>query len=191
MTRTKQTGRKRKAVDAYESEGISDDGAAPKSKKTKTASGASKSTEEPAWPLDKNKRATISEWKENTYVNIREFFEKDGKQLPGKKGIMLNLQAYSALVKAMPEINKKLKERGHEIDIGDGDEEDEEEEEEEEVVQKKVVKAKKEKKVDLSDDKGQSVVKAVLKGEKRKKMNIEATSDEEEAEIADEDEDDD
>lgn len=39
----------------------------------------------PALQLPKSRRVTVSEFKKATYVNIREYYEKDGKVLPGKK----------------------------------------------------------------------------------------------------------
>jgi hypothetical protein len=35
--------------------------------------------------LPANKRVTVSEFKNATYVNIREYYKKDNKTLPGKK----------------------------------------------------------------------------------------------------------
>ena len=37
------------------------------------------------WEISKQRRVTISEFKGKTLVNIREYYEKDGKELPGKK----------------------------------------------------------------------------------------------------------
>lgn len=38
------------------------------------------------WELDgRSRRVTVSEFKGSTYIGIREYYEKDGKQLPGKK----------------------------------------------------------------------------------------------------------
>jgi Transcriptional Coactivator p15 (PC4) len=37
------------------------------------------------WEISKMRRVTISEFKGKQMVNIREYYEKDGKDLPGKK----------------------------------------------------------------------------------------------------------
>ena len=36
--------------------------------------------------LAKNRFVSVSEFKGKAYVNIREYYDKDGKQMPGKKG---------------------------------------------------------------------------------------------------------
>jgi Transcriptional Coactivator p15 (PC4) len=40
------------------------------------------------WEISKMRRVTISEFKGKMMVNIREYYEKDGKDLPGKKVCM-------------------------------------------------------------------------------------------------------
>jgi hypothetical protein len=45
--------------------------------------------------ISKSRRVTISDFKGKKFVNIREYYEKDGKTLPGKKvGLLLSLGAY-------------------------------------------------------------------------------------------------
>jgi hypothetical protein len=70
---------------------------APKSKKSKNSTSSSPAkaalnTEElfdddgnQYWELSRVRRVGISTFKNNTFINIREFYEKDGKSLPGKK----------------------------------------------------------------------------------------------------------
>lgn len=54
---------------------------------------------------------TISEFKGSTLINIREYYQKDDKFLPGKKGISLSLAQYGDLLKAIPGINSELSEK--------------------------------------------------------------------------------
>ena len=68
----------------------SDPGAGPddnaRSKKVKVNS-ASKtdSNGDRYWEISKMRRVTISSFRGKTQVNVREYYEKDGQDLPGKK----------------------------------------------------------------------------------------------------------
>lgn len=60
-------------------------------KKAKTGGGSSSKTNDegcPYWDLGMRKRVTVREFKGSVYVDVREFYEKDGKTLPGKKGML-------------------------------------------------------------------------------------------------------
>ncbi|KAF7119106.1 hypothetical protein CNMCM5793_008845 [Aspergillus hiratsukae] len=58
------------------------------------------------------RRVTISSFRGKTLVNIREYYEKDGQELPGKKGISLPIDQFSVLVTLLPDIETALQESG-------------------------------------------------------------------------------
>lgn len=45
-------------------------------------------------------------------MDIREFYEKGGELLPGKKGMSLDLPQWEKLVEAMPDINAAVQKQG-------------------------------------------------------------------------------
>ena len=58
------------------------------------------------WVLGNNKRATINTFKNQTYVNLREYYEKDGETLATKKGITLNQSQWEEFKKIIEDIDK-------------------------------------------------------------------------------------
>lgn len=72
------TSRKRSAEDS---------GAQSKKAKTGNALRAPQTDDngDKFWEMSKNRRVTISNFRGKNMVNIREYYEKDGKTLPGKK----------------------------------------------------------------------------------------------------------
>lgn len=71
---------------------VSDDEDTPPAKKGKAAPTFEPSTAvktddngDKYWELSGLRRVTISDFKKNSMVSIREYYEKDGKHLPGKK----------------------------------------------------------------------------------------------------------
>ncbi|KAL9076023.1 MAG: hypothetical protein Q9157_003825, partial [Trypethelium eluteriae] len=142
--------RKRAAdQDTYEEDDFveNDDGrATKKSKRDKTSSGVSRASVRLGvqkdddgleyWELSKNRRVGISEFKGKRMINIREYYEKDGKSLPGKKGISLPIDQFTAFVEALPAIERVLRDKGETVprpkfdDVGDDVEQDQKDDEE-------------------------------------------------------------
>ncbi|QPC77606.1 hypothetical protein HYE68_008358 [Fusarium pseudograminearum] len=77
----------------------------------------------PFWELSNKRRVGVSDFSSKTFVNIREYYEKDGKTLPGKKGISLSIEQYNAFLKAVPRINAALRAKGLVVE-GDTEEPD-------------------------------------------------------------------
>ncbi|KAJ5543033.1 ssDNA-binding transcriptional regulator [Penicillium sp. DV-2018c] len=127
------------------------------SKKTKVSTAVEAKTDangDRYWEISKMRRVTISSFRGKTQVNVREYYEKDGQVLPGKKGISLPVDQFAALVSVLPDIEQALKESGESLPrpvySTEGDRSDEAKEEQ-----------------DTADNQSPS------------KQNIEATSDEE------------
>ncbi|KAL1310777.1 hypothetical protein AAFC00_001024 [Neodothiora populina] len=113
----------RKRVSEVEEYG-SDDGFvedAPKSKKPKVTKAApSKDLQKDAegneyWELSAKRRVTLSTYNNAHLVNIREYYEKDGKSLPGKKGISLSVEQFNAIIELLPQLEACLKDKGEDI----------------------------------------------------------------------------
>lgn len=62
------------------------------------------------------RRVGVSKFRNNTLINIREYYENDGELKPGKKGISLSIEQYKALLKAIPAINAELRSQGQPVD---------------------------------------------------------------------------
>ncbi|KAK3703087.1 hypothetical protein LTR37_014698 [Vermiconidia calcicola] len=106
--------RARKHVEEYESDdGFVED--APKNKKQKKTVKETQEDDEgnEYWELSGKRRLQVSEFKGTTMVNIREYYnDKEGKSLPGKKGIALSIDQYTAFLELVPEIERVLKSKG-------------------------------------------------------------------------------
>ncbi|XP_004502968.1 RNA polymerase II transcriptional coactivator KIWI isoform X2 [Cicer arietinum] len=60
--------------------------------------------------IGKNRKVTVRIWQGKIWVDIREFYIKDGKQLPGKKGISLSMDQWNVLRNHIEEIDNALSE---------------------------------------------------------------------------------
>jgi hypothetical protein len=65
--------------------------------------------DEPCWELEKNRYVKVRVFKGKVGVDIREYYEKDGKLLPGKKGISLNQVQFNKLAEVFDAIKAEVK----------------------------------------------------------------------------------
>ncbi|KAL1364111.1 hypothetical protein HN51_012275 [Arachis hypogaea] len=59
--------------------------------------------------LSERRRVTVQDFRGKTLVSIREYYRKDGKELPTSKGISLTEEQWSAFKKNVPAIEKAIK----------------------------------------------------------------------------------
>lgn len=61
--------------------------------------------------LGKKRKVTIQDFKGRTFVSIREFYTKDGKELPSSKGISLTQEQWLAFKKIVPDIEQAIQKK--------------------------------------------------------------------------------
>ncbi|XP_022884434.1 RNA polymerase II transcriptional coactivator KIWI-like isoform X1 [Olea europaea var. sylvestris] len=60
--------------------------------------------------LSKNRKVSVRNWNGKVVVDIREFYYKDGKEMPGKKGISLTMDQWKILRDHADEIDQEVAE---------------------------------------------------------------------------------
>ncbi|XP_002165392.1 RNA polymerase II transcriptional coactivator isoform X1 [Hydra vulgaris] len=70
-----------------------------------------KSENTKSWPLSKQRRVTVDEFRGKKLISIREYYtdKNSGEEKPGKKGISLTLEQWQELVKVVEAVNEALK----------------------------------------------------------------------------------
>ncbi|KAM3964099.1 LOW QUALITY PROTEIN: single stranded-binding protein c31A [Aphomia sociella] len=74
----------------------------------KTKMGSRTDDKEPTWVLQGKKLVKVREFKGKVYIDVREFYEKGGELLPGKKGISLTPEQWRKLLSLGDEINETV-----------------------------------------------------------------------------------
>ncbi|KAJ4965201.1 hypothetical protein NE237_017050 [Protea cynaroides] len=99
---------KRKDKEDFASDGDSDGRGAPAKKNSRK--GSDDSDEIVACDLSKSRKVKVRNWQGKIVVDIREFYYKDGKELPGKKGISLSMDQWKVLRDHVDEIDNAVAE---------------------------------------------------------------------------------
>ena len=71
---------------------------------------AQKEGGEAFWPISTRRRVSVQLFKGAKLVSIREYYEKDGKKLPGAKGISLSNEQWAELMRVAPSVSRALDE---------------------------------------------------------------------------------
>ncbi|XP_045784286.1 RNA polymerase II transcriptional coactivator-like [Maniola jurtina] len=79
----------------------------PPEKKAKMKSKTNR--KEPTWVLQGKKLVKIQEFKKKVYIDIREFYEKNGEMFPSNKGISLTPDVWTKLLSLRDEINEAVR----------------------------------------------------------------------------------
>ncbi|KAK1306629.1 RNA polymerase II transcriptional coactivator KELP [Acorus calamus] len=59
--------------------------------------------------LSKKRKVTIQDFKGKTLVSIREYYDKNGKELPSTKGMSLTAEQWMTFSKAVPAVEEAIK----------------------------------------------------------------------------------
>ncbi|KAK2993443.1 hypothetical protein RJ640_005137 [Escallonia rubra] len=94
---------KRKDDEDYASEGD-----APPKKASKNDSADESDEDIVVCEISKNRRVSVRNWQGKVVVDIREFYVKDGKQMPGRKGISLTMDQWNVLRDHVNEIDEAV-----------------------------------------------------------------------------------
>ncbi|XP_060874838.1 RNA polymerase II transcriptional coactivator [Metopolophium dirhodum] len=107
---------KRSASESSSSDSGPDDRNPPPKKSKPSDKGSSKKTssneEEHSFALDKNRFVKVREFRGKLFIDIREFYEKDGETLPGKKGISLSVGQWNKLKEQIDDIQESVEKLG-------------------------------------------------------------------------------
>ncbi|PWW75838.1 ssDNA-binding transcriptional regulator [Tuber magnatum] len=105
--------KKRQAERYKNEEGFVED-AAPSSKRSRVEIGKKAVDNEgnPYWEASRLRRVGVSKFAGKNLINIREYFEKDGNVLPGKKGISLSVEQFGAFLSVLPQLEQHLADTG-------------------------------------------------------------------------------
>lgn len=60
--------------------------------------------------LGGKKFVTVREFKGKVLIDVREYYQKDGQWLPGKKGISMSKEQYNTLKSVLDEVDAKVAE---------------------------------------------------------------------------------
>ncbi|KAL6555877.1 hypothetical protein OROHE_007151 [Orobanche hederae] len=90
-----------------EDEALSEDDEPPR-KITKTDNNSNDSDQIVICELSKNRKVSVRNWQGKVVVDIREFYVKDGKELPGKRGISLTTDQWEILREHVDEIDQEV-----------------------------------------------------------------------------------
>ncbi|TMW44142.1 hypothetical protein DOY81_010779 [Sarcophaga bullata] len=103
----------KKSDSSSDSDSGPEDTIPPAKKSKEDSSGKEKSKindNEPknCWVLEKLRQVRISEFRGRKLIDIREYYEKNGEMLPGKKGISLSVEQWKTLLQIADEVNRAI-----------------------------------------------------------------------------------